>query len=470
VAGDAHAEELTLATAIGRGIAQNPEVELATIAVAGADAREDATEASFGPVVEVTTSVRAQRDQPWASLYVLPIASDRLVATASVGGQRPGGLRYQLGAVASIEAVRARVQPASSSAEAEQTVTSPRLEVRVDQPLAAGRVAGRARLAAAAAECTAARHERAAVATAIVSEIERAYLRLAVAERELEIREELALAADAQLRQVQVEVEHGARPPLTATEIEEEAARRREEVLVARGGRSEASIALALLLGMTPTTDLRAIDPLAPPATDAEVGQVARADMPERAAIAARTDAARAEVARVDDETGWRVDVYAAAALAAPRDDVVAAAVDTLGYGGWSVEVGISLRIPVGASGRRAQLAAARAQVLAGVVELSNRDRMESAEALRISERAALARERGVALARTIELAEANVRAEAARWERGDTTAFELLRRQAALGEARLRYLRALADQSDAEIDRAVLAGTVLRRHAIELR
>jgi len=50
------------------------------------------------------------------------------------------------------------------------------------------------------------------------------------------------------------------------------------------------------------------------------------------------------------------------------------------------------------------------------------------------------------ALARSVELAQTNLDAEQRRWERGDTTSFEVLRRQTALADAKLRAERAHID------------------------
>jgi outer membrane protein TolC len=148
-----------------------------------------------------------------------------------------------------------------------------------------------------------------------------------------------------------------------------------------------------------------------------------------------------------------------------PDDALVRAA----GYGGWTVEAGVAIRIPLGDRARRAAVAAARARLVEARTQIAEVDAAVAATTARERHRLRLAARRRVALTRSIELAEANLAAETRRWERGDGTTFDVLRRQSLLADARLRAVRARVDELDARAGLDAATGRLLARYGVEV-
>jgi len=98
--------------------------------------------------------------------------------------------------------------------------------------------------------------------------------------------------------------------------------RRREDALVAAGQVSERSVALASLLGLAPTTELRVVDAPGDPApVDRERAlALAVAHSPRVAAAIKKGDASAADLDRADDEARWRVDTFVRGSLESDSD------------------------------------------------------------------------------------------------------------------------------------------------------
>jgi outer membrane protein len=469
---DAAAERLTLADAVAAAVAANPELGIAAMEVVAAEAAIDAEAGTHDATLEVSAAAAAARRDPSATPLSQELDQEQLALAVAIGKQMIHGGAVQLRVATTYTRRTAAIPSATARSYVDVTAATPEVSLEWREPIVGGRAAGAAALRARAAERDAAANDRAAAAIRLVRDVERGYWQLYLAERALDIHRAAVDRAADQLAIVASEVEHGARPRLATAEVEEELARRREDALIAAGEVAERSLALSRALGRAPTTALRTADDppdaWTPPSAAAVTAAVAAA--PEVAAAVARGDAAAAELARASDTTGWRVDAYVRASASADSDRLADALTRTAGYGGVTAEVGLTVQVPLGARTRRGAVGAARAQLVAARLAVADAEAAVAAAVTYEQDRLELARARRAALARSVELAETNRVAEERRWERGDTTAFEVLRRQTAVSDVELRAARALVDELDARAGLDALTGALLTRHHVELR
>jgi outer membrane protein TolC len=333
--------------------------------------------------------------------------------------------------------------------------------VEWSEPLLAGRHAGSAEGARLAHLSKAASFERAAVAEQIARETSVAYWQLYLSQREVEIRAANEAVAREQLRVMEAEIARGARSKLAAAEVEDELARRREELLVARRVLIERSLDLAFVIGEPANEELRAGDaPNRPTAIGLESAlELVRVHSPRLGAADETIEAASAQAERVDDEQRSRVDVALQGAAWASESELAVAAHRAAGTGGWSIELAITWRQPLSREAQRGATAAARARETAARLAKSDVERELADAVVRAVRRQQNAAQRRIALERAIELAMTNLDAERKRWERGDTTTYEVLRRQSALADVQIRAERARVDELLAGSELEALTG-----------
>lgn len=468
-AAQADGHSIRLHDAVAQATANNPLIATATLAVVGEEASLDELRGTYTTMLELSTSGARQRDQPRFTLLSQPRAADVVGGSVALTRTFEAGTETRVTASMQRKVVTTRIATSHSAVDLTERTIVPRLEASIRQPLWGGRRVGSALRERLDATRDAAFVERIATTARVLRDVEHAYWQLYLAQREVEIRHDATTAAELQLRQVEAEISRGARPRLAAAEIEEEVARRREDELIVRGAIGERSLELSRLLGATPTTELRAGDVPSPPEHPATELVSAEAAPTVRVGDS-RAEAAHAEVLQAEDEARWRIDATLTGALSAARDGMHDAFEDTAGYGGWSLQAGITLRAPLDDRGSRAKVDGARARWVAARVAREDAAAQLMAEVEVLRNRRALALQRSSALVRARELAEQNLAAEQGRWERGDTTAFELLRRQASVGEIRLRIERAQVDLLDADAGLAAASGELLARHGVTLR
>ena len=451
---DVHAGDLRLADAIEAATASNPSIGIATTSIDEAGAAERIARGAYEPVVVVALTGTAAE---------LAVAGDPRTrqADASVAIVKPtksgGQLRVAVGGTALAED-----SPMRSS-----TTWSPRLDAEWQQPLRGGRLSGAFEAEALSASREAAVVERLAAATLVIRDVEQAYWRLHLAQRELEIRRQTAALAQSQLERTRIEIARGARPPLAEAEFDEELVRRRDDALLAASLLSDRSLELSRLLGFPATTELRAIDPPPPAiAGGAELVDRAVAASPEMRALKLRDRALVAELAQIADSAAMRIDAVVRGSVAGSGPTAAA----STRFDGWSIELGLSVRLPLGRDARHGARDVAHARLQRVRIEAHDVVEAVRAAALRELERLATAAARRSELQRSIALAELSLAAEQRRWERGDSTPFDVLRRQAVVGEIALRAERARLDQVVASVALESLTGDLLARHRVVLR
>lgn len=461
---------LTLREAVAIGIARNPDLGIATMAATAAEADAEGAAGAFAPVLALDASVAVDRLDPAASPIARDVTQDRGVGRVAVTKRFERGSAVELEVTATFARRTLRIPVSEQLVDIPLEAVTPRAALSWTEPFAGGRGAGSAERRRLAALQEATRLERAALAATVVRDIERAYWELHVAEREVAIRGESVAFLEEQIKIVEAEVARGARARLAATELEDERARRVEDALVAEAALSERSLALARVLGLEPTTALRASDrppraKVPDPALDA-----GRATAPRLAAATAHGSAAAAALDRIEDETRIRVDGFVRASVSSESTTMADAVSRAAGYPGWTVETGLAMRIPLTGQARRGATGAARARLLQARIEATDVEAELASAILRERHRIELATARRAALARSIGLAETILVAEQRKWARGDGTSFEVSRREAALADVKLRALRAHVDQLDACASLEAVLGTLLERHDLELR
>lgn len=445
-------QRITLERAITLAQRGNPALADASLAVIEADGSELRARGVFDASLEAATTIGRDRHDPRQSPLTQQVAADQVRGSLAIRKRFTTGTEAAVTLSATRGATTQRFAANGLPNDLATTTVSPQIDIELTQSLWGGRRAAALRVTAATSARNAADHGRRAAAAAVTRDIIRAYYELAFSEREVAIRSATATATAEQLRIVTLEIERGARPRQAAAEIEEEVARRREETLIATGAMSERSLELARLLGLPPTTVLRAdslpelAQPTAPAVSERAIESVTASD-PRVAAALERTVALARELAAVDDETRWQIDAFVRGTIGADADRVRDALAATAGYRGWAVEAGLTVRAPLASHTRRGGLDAARARLVRARIEVAETQSRVAREAHQEVARIAIADQRQAALARSIELAEHNLAAEQRRWDRGDSTAFELLRRHTLVGEARLRATRAVVDR-----------------------
>jgi outer membrane protein len=455
---------LTLQDALSLALLHNPTLAAARIAVVDAQGRELHARGAYQPTLELTASGQDTRNDPRSSPFPQDVHRAQIVAQATITQPFRDGSRVAVRASAVAGRATTRIPVADAASDTTIETVTPTLEVTFNEPLWGGRRAGEAEAAGLGALRRAAQLDEQATTEQIVRDVERAYWQLYLGQQELAIRRHAVELADGQLRVVKAEIARGTRPPLAAAEVEEELARRREDQLVAQGAVAERSIALARLLGLPVDGELAASDP--PPSRPARgapgSGRAARAHSPRLAAAMQRGDGAAFDLARAEDDARWRVDAFVHGSLSQPSDSVRAALAATAGYGGWTIEAGITVRLPLGTAAARGATDSARAQLVRQRIEVADVEAEVAAAATSAANRLEVAVARRAALARSVELAQQNLDAEQRRWQRGDTTSFEVLRRQTSLADAQLRAERARIDELAAAADVETLTGSLL--------
>lgn len=461
----ASASPLTLEEAIRRAVAANPTLRSAGLDRQIARSSEVQADATYDPFIEATLALDAEHTQPAAAALSAPapLGGNDIGGTVALRKRYLPGTEVRVAAGARRQIQRTRIPLEDSSITTSQRTIAPSLEASITQPLLGGRRAGGAVRGRLAAELDATRSEQLALANDLVRDVEQAYWLLYLAEQEVRIRHDATVAAQTQLRLAEAEIARGARPALDAAEIEEELARRREDELLAGSEITARSAALERLIGVAPTGKSRATDrPEEAPAAENE-----SATSPRLRALSRRTEAASKMLEQARDEARWRLDASIAGSLSAPRERYPDAFDATAGLSGWTIGVTLSLRAPLSDRGPRAAIDIAAARLAQARLAEEDGSTSIAADLVRLEDARSVAGQRRRALSRAVSLAEQNLVAEQNRWARGDSTAFEILRRQAAVSEMRLRAERARIDEILADRAQAAASGALLAKHHV---
>jgi outer membrane protein TolC len=315
------------------------------------------------------------------------------------------------------------------------------------------------------------RLEQEAAAGNLVRDVAHAYWELAYAGGDLAIRRRSLALAREHRRVTKAGVNAKRLAPVELSAVDQTIAVREEEMLLAELSVAERSLELRRLLGVE-------IDPTAPgilasdgleeridqPDLDGALAAAYRANA-QLQALGAQREAADIEVAAAEDTLLPSLDLTAGVASYGSAESLDAALDQVSAHETLTWTAGIVFTLPLGNNGAEGAHKAARGRARrARLVEADLRAQIAVAVARSVKQIRSAGRRIDVDRS-AIELAEQNLDAEAARWQAGHSTNFDVLKRQDELAQSQLRLARARTDYLKAVATLEALTGDILARY-----
>lgn len=340
------------------------------------------------------------------------------------------------------------------------------------QPLlrGAGRDAVLADQRTAEARATSSEASARVASSQLVRDVLVAYWELWYAERALEVQARAVELAALQAARARQEEALGTLAPADVLRFVTTEATLREQLATVTASRTQRVVELARLLAI-PVDALATIGIGSAPPSTTDVPSLAallaglRSTSPELAALEADLAAAAAAAAAARDAARARLDATAAAGMTGLwMEDAYQGLAIPGGRPAFVASVGLELELPVTTDRRRAQRAAAEADLDAAEARLAAA--VAQLEALLVTLHANLraAIERIPLAAETARVSGQLADAERQRLELGTTTVVVVLDAQQTARESELRHGRALADAAVASLELEHRAGTLLDR------
>jgi len=350
----------------------------------------------------------------------------------------------------------------------------PSVQLAVTQPLLRGRGydVARAKARLADADHGVASRTLVAEASGLVRDVAHAYWELAYATGAVTLRREALEATRDQLRAVMAQIDVGKQSPSGSAEVEVSVAVREEELIDAERELVQRSANLARLLGQDQAApSFRAAEK--PPVLAAARGDVlgrAIARNAEIRALHAQAVAAGVDIDVAESALLPQFDVYASGGALGMANDPKQALSNLGNFGGYTVQAGFVFQEPIERRTQRGQRDAA--------IERARKARLAEEEArTRVANdvTSALAaldstQRRVTVLVHGVEVAELDLSAERARFQANRSTNFDVLRRQQAATDVRLRLLRAEVENAKSAATLDALTTDILSRHGIALK
>lgn len=351
-----------------------------------------------------------------------------------------------------------------------------RLGLTATQPLlrGAGRAANLVEVRQARVDTELSGHELRGITEALAARVETAYIDYLLSGRRVSIVEESLRVAERQIEEIRHRIAVGDLPDSELAAAEAEVALREEALINARSERESLRVRLVRLvqpeLLARPRSEVIAREPQAPPD-----GALEQLEMHLDQAMAGRPDLNQArllvkrgelELVRTANGLLPRMDVFARLGRTGYADSFADAFSD-LGGDAYDVTVGLGFEWPVGgrvARARHRQAGLAREQAeesLRNIEDLAREDvhlaHLEVRRALRQMD----------ATSATRRLQEEKVRAEAAKYAAGESTALIVAQAQRDLLAARVAEAESAANYRKALVDLYRLDGSLLERRGI---
>ncbi len=311
-------------------------------------------------------------------------------------------------------------------------------------------------------------------ASELARDVSFAYWELAYQSGDHDFRLQALEAARMQLRAVNAQIDVGKQPPSASAEVEVSIAQREDEAIDSESTIVERASELARLLGTDRATvlvTLRATDApaiYAPPDTDL----VARA-LDRNAQIASLRAQATATTIDVDvakSALSPQLDAFVSGGPRGVATDPSPALRSLATLGAYTVQAGLVFQEPIERRTQRGARDAATGLVAkARFTEADARTSVASSASIAITELAST-RRRIEVLERAVKVAQLDVESEEARFQANRSTSFDVLRRQQALTDVRIRLLRAAVDNAKAASTIDALTDDILLRHGLAVR
>jgi len=353
---------------------------------------------------------------------------------------------------------------------------APSVQLALTQPLLRGRGydVARAKARQANADRGVASRTLVAEASGLLRDVAYAYWELAYATGTLSLRRDALEATREQLRAVMAQIEVGKQSPSGSAEVEVSVATREEELIDSERELAQRSADFARLLGFganEPSPMFRAAEQPAVQAA-AQRGVLARAiaQNAEIQSLHAQAAAASIDIDVAENALLPAFDVYASGGALGIATDPKQALSNLASFGGYTVQAGFVFQEPIERRGPRgARDAAIERARKARLAETEARTRVASDVASALAALDATHR-RSAVLTHAVEVADLDLAGEKARFQANRSTNFDVLRRQQAATDVRLRLLRAEIDNAEAAATLDALTTDILSRHGIVLR
>lgn len=490
LAATANAQELTLADAIERALAQNPDVIVERESLNIAEANVERAEAAYEPALRAEGKLRERTDPANSILSGAPPGE---LAPALRTFQTSASVVQLLPTGATVSLFSGLQRDDTNSIFALLTPSwSTLLGAEVRQPLLQNRRIDPARRAIrlARVDRTRALSSLRRIAGETTAAVERAYWTLVAARQDVGIREASVRTAEKQRDDTRVRIEAGTQAEADLASVNAEVGRRQGELAVARENAARAENALRSLISeWDREIVIRAPEAVAKPHVENAL-QVALRNRPELEEMQQRLERQDVEIDAALDRVRPQLDLvasYSGRGLAGTRNPdafepfgPVVPADDIRGGLGQSfrtlaenefpdASIGVAVVIPIGNTAAKKDVAIARAVRRQGEAQLEGvrqRITMEVRNALAAIESA----QHRVASAReNREAAEVQLQGERDKYQAGTTNLFFVITRQNELAAAQLAEAIALADARKAETELARATGTLLAQRGISI-
>ena len=459
------AQALSLPDVLAVAVRQSPELERAALDVDVARGQLQRAEGLEDVTIGVTAGFDRSR---WDG--ATPEVTESRTATLSIRRALPTGGSIAVGASG---ARTTDIAAGVSTPPAVSTVT-----LSLIQPLlrGLGTTAAREARHAARYELDAAARASEARARDLVRAIVDGYWQVALARRQLEVREASLVLAQKQLAYTEGAIRTGKIAKSEQLAVEQVIALRRQDILAAQLVVWDRSLALRQLAGLEISADAIEIATTPLPAIpDAAIdlrAQVALA-IEHSADLASLEAVQRAAQVRLDAARNRLLPQLDLAITGGPAgaSTSLSGAVDKLtAGGGYTFGASVSLGYAIGRNDEHGLVSEARARAWRAKVDARDARALVILDTARAVQLARASLESVRLGEKAIELAEANIEAEQRKFEDRKSTNFEVLRRQDELEQAKLRHAVAIVDHLAARARLDELAGTILDKYKIKLR
>jgi outer membrane protein TolC len=471
-------KSISVAQAIERAVASNPDLRRERVAVAKAAARELAAEGQFDVVLDAGLGTKRDLVPPLSCAWPCQDLSLVKTTTTTFGlglarGLESGGT-LRLAALASRTASAA---PADSGL-LPGTYYESRLALTFSHPLLRGfgTEVTLANLRKARIQHDAAQLDRQMRACNVLRDVVVAYWELAYATQDLAIKRAALDLAQDQLRITMALIGVGRLADADAASVERAIAQRLEDMATGEQILFFRSLDLQRLLGQPADLDSPLLAATDAPATGAtkvdEAAEVSRAleANPQLRALKLGLGLSEADLATARSTLRPRLDFTGGVGPVGFKPGLGDSVKQTAGFSAMAWSAGLAFELPVENRLARGQLRAAEedlnlAHLNAEDFTLQLRDLvLRAARSIRTAgTRVALGQ-------REVEFARLNLDAERARFQAGRATNNDVLLRQQELKDAETRLLRATVDQNESEATLSAATAEILDRYGVALK
>ena len=476
--GGVQAESLTLEEAVLRALESNAALRSERLEPEIAATFQEIERAVFDPEIFAELRVRRDREDRLDDRLGdrFAVETEREDVQAGIRQQFAPGTEVELGVTQDRRLSESDAPGAADSSALHRS----RLNLTLNQPLlrGSGRAVNLVRIQQAELDTLRSEYELRGFTEALVADVETTYWDLVQAEREIELFEASLALAEEQIERTEERVRLGDLSETELAPLEAEAALRRQELIDARNRRDVARLELLQLTGtdyapgeapeLTPETA-----PTLP--EDAEPDPVAthlllalehRAELSEARLLLERNEL---ELVRTRNGLLPRLDLFVTLGKSGYADSF-GSAVEELDGRSYDAVVGLRVEQPLGRRAGQAEHRQAGLQREQALLGIDNLTRLVQVDVQSAWLEVARSQAQIEATAATRAAQEERLRAEEARFEVGQTTAFALSQAQRDLLQAQVDQQAAQIGYRQALVDLYRLDGSLLERRGIQAR